>query len=47
MVKLTRSNFSKEISEERQTRDALRYLDFFKLKSGELSQAHQTYGLDP
>lgn len=47
MLRISKSQFSEEISEELLTREALKYLQFFKLKAGVLQQTHETYSIDP
>ena len=47
MIKLSSSQFSEEVAEERLAREALRYLEFFKLSAGVLSELQKTYGMSP
>lgn len=47
MVRLSESQFSEEVAEELLNRDALHYLQFFKLKAGVLAKTQVIYGLDP
>ena len=42
-----KSQFSEEVAEELLNRDALHYLQFFKLKAGVLAKTQVIYGLDP
>ena len=47
MLRISKSQFSEEISEEMLTREAFKYLQFFKLKAGMLQKTHEAYSIDP